>query len=151
LTDELLLRAVEPGDLDAFFEHQRDPVAVRMAAVAPRDRPAFDAHWRRILADSEAVVRTVVIDGRVAGNVVSWRGGGRRLVGYWIARDEWGRGIATRALRAFLAELPQRPLHALVASTNAPSIRVLEKCGFADVGDAVVGDDGVEELHFELR
>jgi RimJ/RimL family protein N-acetyltransferase len=150
LTEELVLRAVEPGDLDAFFEYQRDPEAVGMAAVPPRDRPAFDEHWRRILADPGTVVRTIAVDGRVAGNAVSWPDGERRLVGYWIGREHWGRGIATRALRAFVAERSERPLHALVAGSNRPSIRVLEKCGFVAVGEPVVGEDGVEELCYEL-
>ena len=42
-----VLREVLVSDLDAFFEHQRDPEATRMAAFPARDREAFDAHWRR--------------------------------------------------------------------------------------------------------
>jgi hypothetical protein len=30
LTPELVLRPVEVGDLDTFFDHQRDPEAIRM-------------------------------------------------------------------------------------------------------------------------
>ena len=39
------LREVQPADLPFFFEHQRDPVAVRMAAFTaadPDDRAAFE-------------------------------------------------------------------------------------------------------------
>ena len=151
MTDELVLRAVEPADLGVFFVNQRDPESVRMAAVPPRDRAAFDAHWRRILADETARVRTVVVDGRVAGNMLSWVDGERRLVGYWIGRDHWGRGIASRALRAFLDELETRPLHALVSTANRSSVRVLEKCGFERIGAPVAGRDGIEELTYELR
>ena len=43
-----------------------------------------------------------------------------------------------------------RPLYAEVVSTNVASIRVLEKCRFTQV-DVHVGDDGIEELVFELR
>ena len=71
----------------------------------------------------------------MAGNVVSWEGDEGRLVGYWIGREQWGRGIATAALSAFLEEIPERPLHALVHAENAGSIRVLEKCGFVQVGE----------------
>jgi RimJ/RimL family protein N-acetyltransferase len=150
LTGELLLRAVEPGDLDAFFEHQRDPEATRMAIFPARDRAAFDAHWQRILADETVVARTIVYEGEIAGNLVSWPREGQRLVGYWIGREHWGRGIATRGLAAFVAELAERPLHAHVASSNLGSIRVLEKCGFALTGSAEA-DDGVEQLVYELR
>jgi RimJ/RimL family protein N-acetyltransferase len=55
---------------------------------------------------------------------------GEREVTYWIGRSHWGKGIATSALRAFLAVDLSRPLHARVAYDNVASRRVLEKCGF---------------------
>jgi RimJ/RimL family protein N-acetyltransferase len=55
-------------------------------------------------------------------------------VTYWIGREQWGRGIATRALDEFLEIELTRPLHARAASDNVASIRVLEKCGFSRVG-----------------
>src|SRR5437870_6632376 len=47
-----------------------------------------------------------------------------------ICRSYWGKGIATDALKAFLAIDRSRPLHARLASDNVASRRVLEKCGF---------------------
>ena len=61
-----VLRDVEPGDLDAFFEHQSDPEAAAMAVFSARDREAFDAPRRRVLADDSLVTRTIVADGAVA-------------------------------------------------------------------------------------
>lgn len=72
------------------------------------------------------------------------------LIGYWIGREYWGRGVATQALRLFVAEVPDRPLHAHVAAHNAGSIRVLQKCGFSFEGQTPVLEDGIEELHFVL-
>ena len=149
MTDELALRPVEAGDLDTFYEHQRDPEANRMAAFPARERAAFDAHWQRILADEAVLVRTIVWNGEIAGNVLSWPRPDERLVGYWIGRDYWGQGIATRALAAFLDELTTRPLHAHVATSNLGSIRVLEKCGFALAGSGET-QDGVQELVYRL-
>jgi RimJ/RimL family protein N-acetyltransferase len=150
LTADLLLRPVEPGDLDTFFEHQRDPESNRMAAFPARDRTAFDAHWQRILADETLIVRTIVWNGEIAGNMLSWPRSDQRLVGYWIGREYWGRGIATRALATFLDEVTARPLHAHVATSNLGSIRVLEKCGFTLSGSGET-EDGVQELVYELR
>lgn len=45
------------------------------------------------------------------------------------------RGIATAALRAFLDDVPARPLHAHVVKSNVASLKVLERCGFSIVGD----------------
>ena len=124
------LRDVVESDLPTFFEHQQDPEATAMADFPARDREAFDAHWARILADDTLTKKTIVVEGQVAGNAVSWRQDGRRLVGYWLGKEFWGKGIATRALAELVDELGTRPLHAYVATTNIGSIRVLEKCGF---------------------
>jgi RimJ/RimL family protein N-acetyltransferase len=129
------LRDVEPADLPTLFEHQRDPVATEMAGFPARDRPAFMAHWERILADPTLRAQAIVADGRLAGNVVSFEHDGRREVGYWIGREFWGGGVATAALAAFLDLETARPLFAGVARWNAGSLRVLEKCGFAVCGD----------------
>jgi RimJ/RimL family protein N-acetyltransferase len=151
------IRDVQDADLEPFFQHQSDPEAGRMAAFPARDRFAFMAHWAKIRTDPTVLLQTVVADGAVAGNIVSWEQSGRREVGYWIAREQWGRGVATEALALFLDRERSRPLHAFVAVHNAGSIRVLEKCGFrrADREDAagaapVVGEDGVEEVELVL-
>jgi len=148
-----MLREVAESDLDALFEQQADPESSAMAGVPSRDRAAFDAHWRRILADGSTVIRVIDVDGETAGHVLSWQSEGRRYVGYWVARDFWGRGIATAALAEYLGEVRQRPLHALVSTDNVGSIRVLEKCGFVEIGpaDDKFADEGVPGLLYELR
>jgi RimJ/RimL family protein N-acetyltransferase len=129
---DVVLRPVHDSDLPVFFRQMNDPESLAMAAFTPRDpadREAFDAHWKRILA-SDAVQRTVLLDGDVVGSAAVYGEPDEREVTYWIDRAYWGRGIATAALRALLAEVPQRPLYARAAADNAGSVRVLEKCGF---------------------
>lgn len=140
------LRPVEPPDLPILFEHQRDPASVALAGVGGRDRAAFDEHWERIQSDDAVLVRTVVVDGAVAGHVLSFERDGRREVGYWLGRDHWGRGVATAALVAFLGEERTRPLHAGVLPANGASLRVLEKAGFAVCGE---DDDGLVLLRLD--
>ncbi len=124
------IRGVEDSDLAAFFEHQLDGEATRMAAFPAREREAFMAHWERIRADKSVVTQTIGVDGQVAGNLVSWEQEGHHEIGYWLGRDYWGRGIATQALALFIAQVKARPLYAYVAVHNIASMRVLEKCGF---------------------
>ena len=150
-----VLRDVVESDLDAFFEHQRDPEATQMALFPARDREAFDAHWRRVLADETLTKKTIVDEeGEVAGNIGCWPQDGKHLVGYWVGRAYWGRGLATQALAELVDGLETRPLHALVVRSNVASIRVLEKCGFVVVGSRTEHDEmaggPVEELLFEL-
>ena len=136
------LRPVRPEDLDEHYAQQADPAASGLAAVASRDRAAFDAHWARLLADDTVVLRSVVADGEVVGSALCFGEPQDRRVGYWIARRHWGRGLATEALGLLLAEVAERPLHATVAVRNAASVRVLERHGFVRVA-TTTGDDGV--------
>lgn len=71
---------------------------------------------------------------------VSWWPDGEREVevGYWVGKDYWGKGIATRALALLLA-LPEIPRHktlvAKVVVGNAASERVLRNNGFTFTGE----------------
>jgi aspartate racemase len=149
---DVALREATEDDLPIFFAHQRDADAVRMAALPARAWDAFVQHWRvKVLGDTSVRKKTIVAGGHVAGNVVSWAQDGRRLVGYWIGKEHWGRGVATAALSEFLRCEATRPLHAWVAVQNVGSIRVLEKCGFRRAGgERAKAPDGVEEDLFRL-
>jgi RimJ/RimL family protein N-acetyltransferase len=146
---DIRLRAVEDADLPIFLAHQDDPVAAAMASFPTRDRDSFFQHWAEIRADPTIVTRTILADGVVVGDIVSWLEGGQREVGYWVGRTSWGRGYATAALRLLLEEIGERPLFAHVALDNTGSRRVLEHCGFTCVGEAEA-DDGVQEWIFRL-
>lgn len=135
MTDRVTLREVLASDLPVFYADQRDPDATRMAAFPGRDRETFMAHWNRILADDTIVLQTVLVDGQVAGNLICFGEDDHREVGYWISKPFWGRGVATRALAAFLQLVTTRPLYAHVAGHNLASRRVLEKCGFIVIGE----------------
>ena len=150
MRNEVRLRDVEPDDLPIFYEQQRDPDATRMAAFPARDRAAFDAHWAtNVLGNPAAVKQTILVNGEVAGHIGSWPQDGLRLVGYWVGKEHWGKGVATRALGALLHLVTERPLHARVARHNVGSIRVLEKCGFGLEREESIeeaGEDGAELL-----
>jgi RimJ/RimL family protein N-acetyltransferase len=135
MTNEISLREVQESDLPLFFGHQLDEEATRMAAFPSRDHEAFMAHWQKIRADAEKIVRTIVCGGEVAGNIGCWQQDEKHLVGYWLGKAYWGRGIATLALTQFIGLVKTRPLYAYVAKTNVGSIRVLQKCGFTTIGE----------------
>lgn len=153
-----LLRDVRDDDLDVLFQHWTDPEANRMAAFTaenPNDRAAFDARWARLRANETVTALTIELDGEVVGTVSSWDNEGQREVTYWIGREHWGKGIATRALGEFLQVETARPLHAAAAKDNLGSIRVLEKCGFERVGEgsgfANARGEEIDEVLLELR
>lgn len=153
LSGHVQLRDVAEADLPIFFEHQLDPDATRMAAFPSRNQEAFMAHWTNILKNEIGIIKTILFDGQVAGNVVSFVMYGEREVGYWIGKEYWGKGIATQALAIFLTLDQTRPLYAHVAQHNSGSRRVLEKCGFTIYGkDKGFPDaDGNEVDEFILK
>lgn len=125
------LRDVTEADFEAFYQHQLDPEAARIASFPSREREAFFAHWRKILASPATFKQTILANGQAAGNIVCWDQQGRWCVGYWLGRQFWGKGIGTGALKAALERIPRRPLYAEVARTNPSSRRVVERAGFA--------------------
>jgi len=134
-TGPVTLRKVEPADLGIFYAQQLDPEANRMAAfVTPRDQAAFTAHWEKILGSAQNTNRTIVADGQVAGYIACFPLGGTLHVAYWLGREFWGKGIATRALELLLRLVTVRPIAAQVAADNHGSLRILQKCGFKITG-----------------
>ncbi len=155
---DILLWDVIKSDLPIFFEQQLDPDANHMAAFTakdPSDRDAFMAHWIRILGDETITIQTILFDGQVAGSVLSYEDEDERPeVSYWIGKPHWGKGVATRALSAFLKHIELRPLYARAAKDNLASLRVLEKCGFARIGEgkgfANARNEEIEEFILRL-
>ncbi len=135
--EAVVLREVRDEDLDALYQEQADPASVAMAAFTsedPADRAAFDARMQRIRTNPTVLLRTVTVDGVTVGSVAAFEMEGRTEVTYGIERSQWGRGLATAALQALLAEVSARPVYARAASDNVASLRVLHRAGFVTIG-----------------
>jgi RimJ/RimL family protein N-acetyltransferase len=144
MADVVTIREMLESDWPVLFENQRDPVSSKMAGVPAREWDAYIAHQRKIAADETGLRQTILYDGRIAGDLVSFLHDGRREIGYRIGREYWGKGIATRALALFLDLERRRPLYGWVLSSNVGSQRVLEKCGFTVIGEEHEdGDHGI--------
>lgn len=145
--NNVILRDVVEADLPIFYEQQLDEDATRMADFPSRDRDVFMAHWKKIMGNQTNILKTILFNGQVAGNMVSWEQDDEQDIGYWLGKEYWGKGVATSALAQFLVEIKIRPLYAHVVRHNVASRRVLEKCGFIicrEDGDEVV-------LRYDLR
>ena len=128
--ERIRLRPVERGDLPRMFELQLDAESNHMALTIPRNREAFDSNWASSLDDPRVVARAIVVDEVMIGYISCFQVDGHDHVGYWIDREFWGLGITSRALELLLQEVVRRPLTAIVATSNAASLRVLQKSGF---------------------
>lgn len=132
---EIILRRTTAADVRTLHGFELDEASNELAGTKPRDWPTFEARWREILADPDGTVtgvtpRVILAGGVLVGAVNISPHEGADSIGYWIAREHWGRGIATRAVALMLNEFARRPLYATAAASNAPSIRVLLKNRF---------------------
>lgn len=149
---EVTLREVADADVPLFYEHQADPDGVRMVGGPSRGREAFMAHWKKTSADPTAMRRTILHGGKPAGYVGRFERNGVPEVCYWLGKEHWGQGVATKALALLLESEKKRPLWARVAKRNPASLRVLQKCGFVITAeDKYAGPDGEDIPEFVLK
>jgi RimJ/RimL family protein N-acetyltransferase len=147
LTDGVIrLRPLRAEDADAMVAALQDPEIPRWTRVpSPYTHVEFE-QWLASQAESRSAgegVHLVVtdLDGRLLGAVgvqdLATDSGGD--IGYWVAREARGRGVATRAVRLLrdwlAAELGRPCLEILVHPENVVSQRVAEAAGFAATGE----------------
>jgi RimJ/RimL family protein N-acetyltransferase len=144
---DLTLRPPLPGDAEAVTAACQDPAIQRWTFVPSPYRREHAEEWLAAApgrARAGEVVTLLALDGedRLAGSfslleIDLERGYGE--IGYWVAAEARGRGIATRATRLVhewaTAELGLRRLEILPHADNAPSRRVAERCGYRDTGE----------------
>lgn len=148
LADELVrLREPAPRDLDAVVDSCQDPMVQRYTRVPTpyeeADGRAFigGSAGRRILGQSLELVIADRGDDRLLGMIglVADRHDALRAeIGYWVAPDARGGGVATRALallsRWSVTDGGFERLDLQAATANLASLRVAERCGFVREG-----------------
>lgn len=95
--------------------------------------------WVRLNQSEPVLNFAIEAEGALAGGIGVTPGSaehaGSMMIGYWLGRRFWGRGIASDALvtltRHAFAELQPHRLWANVMAPNHASARVLEKAGYA--------------------
>lgn len=139
-TDRLLLRRARMDDLHAMHEVLRDGVAMRYWSEPAHPDLERTREWLASMCDSPAEVSEdflIVRDGRVIGKIGAWR---MPEMGFILRSDQWGLGLASEAMRAFLPHVFTRPdvdhLMTDVDPRNAASLKLLTHFGFVETGRA---------------
>jgi ribosomal-protein-serine acetyltransferase len=143
------LRLLEESDADELFaliDANREHLAAWMPWVAHEHEPAdvlpFIRGTRRQIAENDGLQTAIVApDGRIVGMVgvhgVDWVNG-KSSIGYWLARDEQGRGTMTAAVRAYVdyafTTWKLNRVHIQAAVENARSRAIPERLGFREEG-----------------
>jgi RimJ/RimL family protein N-acetyltransferase len=104
-TDNIALAETEKHDLNAFFQFQLDEEANYLAAFTskdPTDKTAYIKKYTKLIIDPTINMRTIKVDGVIAGSVSKFVMENEAEITYWIDKKFWGQGIATTALKDFL-------------------------------------------------
>lgn len=142
-SERLFLRPGWPEDWSELLTAINDPDVVRNLATAPwpytmTDAMAFAAREQEKMLPHFFVTLPAAQGARLIGSIGLGRDGEEIELGYWIAREWWGQGYATEAVRAVLrlaAALGHRHLVAGHFADNPASGRVLAKAGFKPTGE----------------
>ena len=135
---KLSIRDSVESDLEIFFHHQTDEEANYMAAFTPKnpnDKEAYLSKWKRLLKDDSINIQSIIVENKVVGCVVKFVMDGDAEITYAISKEYWGQGIATSAVKIFIALETTRPIFGRVAFDNSRSQRILEKVGFERIGN----------------
>jgi ribosomal-protein-serine acetyltransferase len=143
------LRLLEEADADEVFaliDANREHLAPWMPWVQDEHEPAdvlpFIRATRKQIADNDGL-QTAIVDpeerivGMVGFHNVDWMNR-KSSIGYWLARDEQGRGTMTLAVRAHLdhafATWKLNRVSIQAAVENARSRAIPERLGFREEG-----------------
>lgn len=161
-TERLVFRDHEPEDLEAYCAMESDPLYRAPQRVHPR--PELERSFREVwLIPKPLALRATVFkpDNRYIGRcgLYPFRNEsdkiiveGEAVLAFYLAREYWGRGLASEAGQAFVRHgfetLGLRRIHAGMNANNMASIRVIEKLGFTRVRS---GEGGGNRWHdYEL-
>jgi RimJ/RimL family protein N-acetyltransferase len=132
-TDRLLFRPLSLDHVDDLVALDSDPEVMRyLNGGRPTPRQEVEEVVRTWLGHRWAAVE------KSTNEFVGWfslrpSGVGEYELGYRLRREAWGNGLATEGSRALLARafarLEARRVWAQTMTVNAPSRRVLERCG----------------------
>lgn len=153
-TDRLTLRPWLAGDADALFKYASDP------EVGPR--AGWEPH--KSVEESRGIIETVfnndtnwAIVWKETGEPIGAMGymeqyemklparENEPLVGYWVARPYWNRGICTEALRLMIDRIRKTTdIRSLISGhfvDNPASGKVMMHCGFIPTGEECFDED----------
>ncbi|MBK9013709.1 MAG: GNAT family N-acetyltransferase [Saprospiraceae bacterium] len=153
-SDRLSFRLINDADFPHIYRLQSDPVAMHfIRPVVTEEAPVWErmAIWEKYAAENpgfgvlamESTDNQLFI-GYAVFRHLHFQPGNEVEVGYTISKEHTGQGLATEATQRMMKYgLDEMGISKFVAYTNQLNLasnRVLEKCGFARVGEEVVND-----------
>jgi ribosomal-protein-alanine N-acetyltransferase len=138
---DYMLRRIGPADAADCDRYRADADVTRYTSIDAAREPAADgiAYLAQAFAEKREIRWAIApkTTGVMIGDCGFHEINGphaRAEIGYVLAREHWGRGVATVAVWAMLTwgfdVLALHRVEALIHPQNTASIRVAQKCGF---------------------
>lgn len=150
-TDRIILRPWLDSDAEALFKYASDPDVGPRAGWPPHQNVEESLEIIRTLFHNDT---TWAIELKESGEAIGAMGYGpscecqlparenEPLIGYWVAKPYWNRGICTEALRLMTDHIRKTTdIKSLISGhyiDNPASGRVMEKCGFVATGETCI-------------
>ena len=131
------------GDETKLVENLNNPSVTRyLSQRIPQPYTFEDAVWWINDGSTQGSIFAIVLDEQLIGCVGAEPGQFEHAItaeiGYWLAENYWGQGIATQALAMLEERIPKnnsiKRLQASVFEGNKGSNRVLERSGYEKQG-----------------
>jgi ribosomal-protein-alanine N-acetyltransferase len=156
-TERLTLRPLATSDAQRIVDFIGDYDVAKMLSRVPypythADAQAFLSHYAQTASEIPAseipptsIVRAIDMDGLIGvisiSEIRSIEGGTIGVLGYWLAKPSWGKGLMTEAAGALVRhafeDLGMAGLSAGHFKENFRSGRVLAKLGFRYAGEGL--------------
>lgn len=170
-TERIKLRLWHESDAEALFKWASDPDVGARAGWPPH----------KSVEESRDIIRTVFNNNTIWAIVLKENGEGsvesgepigaigygpscycklparqgEPLIGYWIAKPYWNKGICTEALRLMLDHIKTTTdIPSLISGhfiDNPASGRVMEKCGFIPTGETCIDPNQYQGENHPIR
>jgi len=146
------LRNWEENDAEAMFRYASDPEIGRRAGWKPHESVeesleiiqtvfSLKTTWAIVLKETEEPIGAIGYCDPEGSGIPAREG--EPLIGYWIGKPWWNRGICTEALRLVLNY--DKSIPSFISGhyvDNPASGRVMEKCGFIPTGEETTDSSG---------
>lgn len=140
---EIRLSVRTPETVKTYFEKTNSPdIKAVLPQKAKTVEEALEDYRKTLLPDANSYGKTIIANGAYIGDIwcycIDPNGDPNAMLSFCIFDEAYrSQGIATQAVSAFLKEIQTKyrltTVGAFTFSDNLPSIKVLEKNGFAVV------------------
>ncbi len=156
--DRVTLRPFRDADAEALHPIFADPEAMRFWSTPPHasleDTRAFVLATIAATSEGRGDDQVILFEGRVIGKAGLWD---NREIGFILAPEYWGRGLALEAIGMVIARARARGVASIRADVdprNTTSLGLLRRMDFVKTGEAkatmMVGDEWVDSLYLTL-